>query len=137
RVRRRRLTPDAAWLAGDDRRRDAPQPHASLVQERRLPHLGLTGHPGRAVRRLRPDGEGRGLPEGLRGQRFRRLQAPLALDADRRGSAVRRAPHGPGRQDADDRPRRSVLPPAGRELAPEAPQGRVTASYRGFTTVRL
>src|SRR5206468_611289 len=57
RLRRGRLAPHAARLAGDDRRRPAPEPHPPRLQERRLPHVGRTGHSRRLDRGLRADGE--------------------------------------------------------------------------------
>src|SRR5207245_2174470 len=66
RLRRGRLAPDAARLAGDDRRRPGPEPHPPRLQERGLPHLGRTGDSRRAHRGLRADGDGRRLPQRLR-----------------------------------------------------------------------
>src|SRR5207253_147026 len=113
RVRPRRLAPDAARVAGDDRGRPAAEPHPPRLQERRLPHLGRAGHSRRARRGLRGDGEGRRLPQRLRDQGAERLHAAPAHDADGRGAGARRAPHGPCGEDADDRPGRPAVPPAG------------------------
>src|SRR2546422_639678 len=122
RVRRRRIAPDAARVAGDDRGRPAAEPHPPRLQERRLPHLGRAGHSRRARRGLRGDGEGRRLPQRLRDQGAERLQAAPAYNADGRGTGARRALHGPCGEDADDRPGRPAVPPAGGDAQDEAPR---------------
>src|SRR3989454_1094473 len=121
RLRRGRLAPDAARLAGDDRRRPGPEPHPPRLQERGLPHLGRTGDSRRPHRGLRADAEGRRLPQRLRHPRARRVQAAPARAADGGGTGARRAPHGSRGEDADDRPGRRAVPPAGGGAQDEAP----------------
>jgi hypothetical protein len=76
RPRRGRLAPHAAGLARHERGRGAAQLRAPPVQERRVSHLRRAGHPGRARRGLRHDGEGRGLSGRHDDRRSRGVQAP-------------------------------------------------------------
>jgi len=125
-LRWRRLLAHAARLPRHDRRGQARNLTHLLFKNGVYHTSGAQEIPGGLSVDFVEMAKGAGYRKAYAVTGFRRLQAPPALDAERRGTAPGGAPHRAGGQDADDRPRWSVPSTSRSTTSEEARHGRLS-----------